>query len=244
MSVKIFAGCCSTRESLAGEWQLYPRLSLSSSRSFSLSLSGSLWNSAHINFNYFLRIFDASFAFHTAPRAAATTRRLWPRATATVAACLVGLAVFPPGWVSLQRSPRRFSLYLSLSLNLSLSLSLSLVCLAVKHKHLSQTIKHLATISNVFEVAADTEIKAKRKRKGKTKNEGKNKKKNCFTFVADFCRNLSENERERDKDAAAIFNCANCTMSSFPLPLPITYIPIDLTKYYLATLLAALCAET
>lgn len=37
----------------------------------------------------FWRIFDASFAFHTTPRAAATPRRLWPRATATatVAAC-------------------------------------------------------------------------------------------------------------------------------------------------------------
>lgn len=77
MSVKIFVSCCSTPESLGSSRQVAHSLTLSG------SLSGTPRTSILI---IFWRIFDARFAFHTTPRAAATPRRLWPRATAAAAA--------------------------------------------------------------------------------------------------------------------------------------------------------------
>lgn len=84
MSVKIFVSCCSTSQSLGSSRQVAHSLTLSG------SLSGTPRTSILI---IFWRIFDSNFAFHTTPRAAATPRRLWPRASAaaaaaaTVAAC-------------------------------------------------------------------------------------------------------------------------------------------------------------
>lgn len=70
------------------------------------------------------------------------------------------------------------------ALSLWFSVSFALVCLAVKHKHLSQTIKQLATISDVFEVAAE---------QTKQKNEGKKEK-----LVHFHCRFLQKSQRETE----------------------------------------------
>lgn len=83
----------------------------------------------------------------------------------------------------------------SLSRTLSLSFSLS-PSLAVKHKHLSQTIKQLATIFNVFEVTAETEIAAKKRRK--TKNEGRRKEEKRKTCSLSLQISAENSAREKE----------------------------------------------
>lgn len=173
MSVKIFVSCCSTPESMGSSLQV------------SLFLSGSLSGTPRTSILIiFWRTFDARFAFHTTPRAAATPRRLWPRATAaaTVAACRLWRFFRQVGFPSSAVRAVKPLLY---PLSFSLSLSLSLLFVS------QSSINICAKQSNNWQQFAMS-LKSQ-PRKQSRKNEGKKEK-----LVHFHCRFLQKSQRERE----------------------------------------------
>lgn len=162
---------------------------VSHSLSLSPGLSGTPRTSILI---IFWRIFDASFAFHTTPRAAATPRRLWPRATATatatVAACRLWRFFRQVGFPSSAVHTVKPLLY---ALSLSHSLSVSLYLLFVSQSSINICVKQSNNWQQFPMSLKSQPLKQNRKTKGKRKT--------C-SLSLQISAEVSARERKRERE--------------------------------------------